>query len=62
MDVQNCEANSSGEEDKMSTLATLSSFFGTVWFVALVGVAGFAAGLAFKDPFLKLVTGGKYGS
>jgi len=46
----------------MSTLATLSSFFGTVWFVALVGVAGFAAGMAFKDPFLKLVTGGKYGS
>ena len=46
----------------MITLSTLSSFFGTVWFVALVGVAGFAAGMAFKTPFLKIVTGGKYES
>ncbi len=46
----------------MITLATLSSFFGTVWFVALVGAAGFCAGMIFKTPFLKLVTGGKYSS
>ena len=46
----------------MITLATLSSFFGTVWFVALVGVAGFAAGMMFKTPFLTVVTGGKYDS
>ena len=46
----------------MITLSTLSSFFGTVWFVALIGVAGFAAGMIFKRPFLKLLTGGKYDS
>ena len=44
----------------MVTLASLSEFLGTTWFVALVGVAGFTAGLIFKAPFLKLVTAGKY--
>lgn len=46
----------------MITISMLSSFFGTVWFVALIGVAGFAAGMIFKTPFLKLMTGGKYDS
>ena len=46
----------------MITLASVAGFFGTVWFIALVGVAGFAAGMIFKVPFLKLATGGKYGS
>tara|TARA_R100001594_G_scaffold45687_2_gene78583 strand:- start:12513 stop:12653 length:141 start_codon:yes stop_codon:yes gene_type:complete len=44
----------------MTTLASLSGFLGTVWFVVLVGVVGFGLGMAFKSPFLKFVTGGKY--
>jgi len=43
----------------MITLSTLSGFFGTVWFVALIGVLGFGAGMMFKSAFLKLITGGK---
>lgn len=38
----------------------MSAFLGTIWFIGLVGVAGFVAGMMFKKPFLKLVTGGKY--
>ncbi len=44
----------------MTTLATISGFFGTVWFIVLVGVLSFGAGMAFKSAFLKLITGGKY--
>ena len=44
----------------ITTLASLSCFLGTTWFMALVGAAGFVAGMVFKKPFLKLVTGGKY--
>jgi hypothetical protein len=44
----------------MITIATVSSFFGTMWFMGLVAAAGFVAGMIFKKPFLKLVTGGKY--
>lgn len=46
----------------MITLASMSGFFGTVWFVALIGVVSFAAGMTFKTAFLKLMTGGKYNS
>jgi hypothetical protein len=46
----------------MITLSSLAGFFGTVWFIALVGAAGFGAGVALKTPFLKLMTGGKYNS
>ncbi len=53
LDVQNCQANTSGEN-------SMSAFLGTVWFICLVGAAGFVAGLIFKKPFLKLITGGKY--
>ena len=60
MDLQDRETNPIGEEIEMITLASLSSFFGTVWFVALVGVVGFGLGMAFKTPFLKIITGGKY--
>jgi len=42
------------------TLASLSGFLGTIWFMALVAAGGFVAGMMFKKPFLKLVTGGKY--
>ena len=38
----------------------MSAFLGTVWFIALVGVGGFVAGMIFKKPFMKLITGGKY--
>jgi hypothetical protein len=44
----------------MTILADASSFFGTVWFVGLVAVASFGAGMVFKNAFLRLVTGGKY--
>lgn len=46
----------------MTTLASMSGFFGTVWFVALIGVLSFGAGMMFKTAFLKLITGGKYNS
>ena len=42
------------------TLASLSGFLGTIWFMALVAAGGFVAGMMFKKPFLKLVSGGKY--
>jgi len=61
MDVQDCAPNPIGEKNKMiTTLASLSGFLGTVWFVLLVAVGGFGAGVVFKTPFLKLITGGKY--
>jgi len=44
----------------MTTLASMSGFFGTIWFIALVGILGFGAGMMFKKAFLKLITGGKY--
>jgi len=44
----------------MTTLASMSGFFGTVWFMVLMCVASFGAGVVFKDKFLKLITGGKY--
>tara|TARA_R100000654_G_scaffold64315_1_gene91850 strand:- start:13126 stop:13257 length:132 start_codon:yes stop_codon:yes gene_type:complete len=43
----------------MTTLATFSSFLGTVWFIALACVASFAAGMIFKDWVLKLFNRGK---
>ncbi len=43
----------------MTTLASFSSFLGTTWFIALVGVGGFVAGMLFKDWFLKLLNRGK---
>ena len=54
VDLQINTPNTHGEEKAMS------AFLGTVWFMALVGAAGFVAGMIFKRPFLKLVTGGKY--
>ena len=54
MDLQTNSTNTHGEEKQMS------AFLGTVWFMALIGAGGFVAGLIFKKPFLKLVTGGKY--
>ena len=44
----------------MTTLASMSDFFGTVWFVVILCAASFGAGVVFKTQFLKLVTGGKY--
>ena len=44
----------------MSTLATFSGFLGTVWFMVILCAASFGAGVVFKTPFLKLMTGGKY--
>tara|TARA_R100001463_G_scaffold39011_3_gene83721 strand:- start:5379 stop:5522 length:144 start_codon:yes stop_codon:yes gene_type:complete len=44
----------------MITLASLSGFLGTVWFMALLCAASFGAGVVFKKRFLKLITGGKY--
>ena len=40
-------------------IATVSGFFGTAWFMALVAVGGFVAGMCFKDWFLKLISRGK---
>lgn len=44
----------------ISTLASVSGFFGTVWFIVLLCAASFGAGIVFKSKFLKLITGGKY--
>ncbi len=44
----------------ITSLASFSGFLGTVWFILLVAVSGFGAGVIFKTPFLKLITGGKY--
>tara|TARA_X000001388_G_C2169609_1_gene99277 strand:+ start:407 stop:547 length:141 start_codon:yes stop_codon:yes gene_type:complete len=44
----------------MITLASFSSFLGTFWFMLLLAGASFGAGIVFKTPFLKLITGGKY--
>ena len=43
----------------MITLASFSSFLGTTWFIGLVAVGSFFAGMFFKDWFLKLLTRGK---
>jgi hypothetical protein len=37
----------------------MSAFLGTIWFIALVGVASFIAGMVFKKPFMKLISCGK---
>ena len=58
LDVQDGETNTHGETPTM-TLAT--AFFGTVWGMALLVVAAFLAGVMFKDWFLKLITGGRWG-
>lgn len=42
------------------TLATFASFMGTFWFILLLCAASFGAGVVFKKPFLKLITGGKF--
>ena len=60
LDVQDCQTNSVGEKVKMTTLASMSGFFGTIWFMALMCVASFGAGVIFKDHFLKMVTGGRW--
>lgn len=44
----------------MSTLASFEGFLGTVWFMVILCVASFGAGVVFKTPFLKLLTRGKY--
>tara|TARA_R100001443_G_C3211785_1_gene143596 strand:- start:126 stop:269 length:144 start_codon:yes stop_codon:yes gene_type:complete len=44
----------------MITLASFSSFLGTVWFMVILSAGSFGAGVVFKKPFLKLITGGKY--
>lgn len=38
----------------------MSAFLGTIWFVALVAAGSFVAGMMFKTPFLKMITGGRY--
>ena len=43
----------------MITVASAASFFGTVWFIALVGVVSFGAGMVFKDAVLKMITRGR---
>ena len=45
----------------MIHLASFSGFLGTIWFMMLLSIASFGAGVVFKGPFLKLVTRGKYG-
>ena len=60
LDLQDYQTNSIGEKDKMTTLASMSDFFGTVWFVVILCAASFGAGVVFQTQFLKLVTGGKY--
>ena len=61
MDLQSYQTNLVGEKNEMiSTLASVSEFFGNVWFMVLLCAASFGAGVVFKDKFLKLVTRGKY--
>ena len=44
----------------MIHLASFSGFLGTFWFMMLLSIASFGAGIVFKTPFLKMITGGKY--
>jgi|TARA_R100000084_G_C4633839_1_gene139899 hypothetical protein len=44
----------------MTTLASFSGFLGTFWFILLVAVGSFGAGMVFKAPFLRLISGGKW--
>ena len=44
----------------MSTIAFATGFFSTFFGIALLCAASFVAGVIFKAPFLKLVTGGKW--
>jgi hypothetical protein len=44
----------------MINLAFASGFFGSLFGIALLCCASFVAGVIFKTPFLKLVTGGKW--
>ena len=60
VDVPRSDTNPYGEEIEMITLASFSGFLGTVWFMALLAVGGFVAGVVFKNQFLKLITGGSY--
>jgi hypothetical protein len=40
-------------------IASVSSFLGTAWFMGLVAVGGFVAGMCFKDRFMKMISRGK---
>jgi hypothetical protein len=60
MDLQDRATNPFGEKEQMTTLASLSSFLGTFWFILLVAVGSFGAGMVFKAPFLRLISGGKW--
>jgi hypothetical protein len=60
LDVENRSTDLEGTQTMIPTLASLSGFLGTIWFMALVAAGGFVAGMMFKRPFLKLITGGKY--
>ena len=44
----------------MFTLAFATGFFSSFFGIALLCCASFLAGVIFKAPFLKLVTGGKW--
>ena len=59
MDLQDNQANFTGETE-MTLLASASSFLGTLWFIGLIAVGSFAAGMVFKNAVLKIVTGGKH--
>ena len=60
VDVPRSHSDPYGKEIEMITLASFSGFLGTVWFMALLAVGGFVAGVVFKNQFLKLITGGKF--
>lgn len=59
LDVQDPSADLGREENNMTTLA-FAGFFGSVFGIAILCAASFVAGVIFKNPFLKLVTGGKW--
>ena len=44
----------------MSIIAFATGFFSSFFGIALLCCASFLAGVIFKTPFLKLVTGGKF--
>ena len=50
LDVQTNQANPSGEEKE-----NMSAFLGTIWFMLLLSVVSFCAGMVFKAPLLKLI-------
>lgn len=60
MDLPHRAADPQRKAYIMFTLAFGSGFFGGFFGITLLCCASFVAGVIFKGPFLKLITGGKW--